>query len=58
MNRYWKAWGALIGSAIGVAAAYGLVPAGTEQSLTQAINILAPIIGATFGAYRVPPNAP
>lgn len=57
MNKYWKAWGALIGSAVFVAATYGLVPEGTDAQIVTVIDMLGPVIGATVGAWLAPKNA-
>jgi hypothetical protein len=57
MNKYWKAWGALVGAAVGVVAAYGLVPDGAESQVTTVIDMLGPVIGATIGTWLAPKNA-
>lgn len=57
MNKYWKAWGSLIGAAVGVAAVYGLVPDGTDKQIADALNILGPVLGGVIGTYLAPKNA-
>lgn len=57
MNKYWKAYGALIGSAIGVAAVHGFVPEGAETHIVRTLETLGPIIGATIGTWLAPKNA-
>lgn len=56
MNRYWKAWGSLIGSAVGVAVVHGLAPEGLGQQVDTAVNTLGPVVGALIGTILAPKN--
>lgn len=57
MGKYSKAWGTLIGAALGLGAAYGVVPEGTDAAVSSAIDQLLPIGMAILGTIFSPKNA-
>lgn len=58
MGRYWKAWGSLAGSIVGVLAAYSLVPEGAESTVLEFFNIAGPVVGGVLGTWLAPKNEP
>ena len=56
MGTYSKAWGSLIGSAVAIAALYGLVPEETPAQVDSTLNALLPIIGGFIGTWIAPKN--
>lgn len=58
MDRYWKAYGALAGSILGVVAAHGVLPTDQTSALAAAINTVLPVVGAVVGTIISPKNAP
>lgn len=56
LSNYWKLWGALAGSIIGLLVAYNLVPQSTGDQLTQLLNLAIPVIGGAIATYFFPKN--
>ncbi len=56
MGKYWKAWGALVGAAVGVGVAHGVIPAGIDEQIRQLLDVTLPIIGAGVLTWRFPAN--
>lgn len=57
MSRYWKAWGGLIGAAVGVAAVHGVVPDTLVTQVPLVFETLVPIATTVLGTIISPKNS-